>query len=332
MAWWVLGICLEILATLAGTVGKQLIRYSAGEEQDGKELRAVDCEDADAAATSSIQDIEIRAPVEPKVDPDDGAAAATSSVQAIELRAPVEPGAGGGGLNLCCSRAVAFRIGMVVNVFGGPLFELSAYAFASQSLLAPFGGLDTVWNAIAAPYTLGEELTRQRLTGVCIIVVGTICSALFAKHEESTFTVESLKDILLTWRTGYYVIVFNLWFGLNIGVICTFPKGSFQRGLSLGVMGGTLAGNMWCVKATMALISASFSQGFGVVFGDWLPYATIGAAVVIAVTNVIFLTKGMQENEALFMVRCVRLSILSLLHAWVHHLIVILYPASIRNP
>ena len=38
------------------------------------------------------------------------------------------------------------------------------------------------------------------------------------------------------------------------------------------------------------------------VWDYWLVYLTIVVAILVAVTNAIFLTKGMQENEALFMV------------------------------
>jgi len=272
------------------------------------------------------------------------------------------------------------------NTACSPLLEMSAYAFAAQSTIAPFGGLDTVWNAIAAPYTLGEELTWRRIAGVIIIIFGTICSAMFGNHEETTYTVDSLKAVLLTWRTFWYVVGFWTWFFCHGFVIYThntkgteeqpgmleryeafkaemyrdrlvwretqspeqnelekaaFKEGhrhyknplepgtwppdmwpeelkqkaaqaardksaivscNFKRGLSMGLMGGTLAGNMFCVKATMALVSASFRDGPVGVWDEWLPYATLGCAIFIAVTNVMILTKGMQENEALFMV------------------------------
>lgn len=51
----------------------------------------------------------------------------------------------------------------------------------------------------------------------------------------------------------------------------------------------------------MALLRASL-EGTPDIWNQWLPYATAAVAIVIAVTNVTFLTKGMQENEALFMV------------------------------
>ena len=49
-----------------------------------------------------------------------------------------------------------FRVGLLTNTIIGPLIDVSAYSFAPQSLVAPFGGLDVVWNALLAPFILKE--------------------------------------------------------------------------------------------------------------------------------------------------------------------------------
>jgi len=81
----------------------------------------------------------------------------------------------------------AFTSGLLINTCCSPILEMSAYAFAAQSLIAPFGGLDTVWNALLAPYTLGEELTERRIQGVVIIITGTVASAFFASTDDKVF-------------------------------------------------------------------------------------------------------------------------------------------------
>ena len=60
----------------------------------------------------------------------------------------------------CLTPTRAVRLGLVFNTACGPLLEVAAYTFAPQSTLAPFGGLDTVWNALLAPCTLGEKFTK----------------------------------------------------------------------------------------------------------------------------------------------------------------------------
>jgi len=200
--------------------------------------------------------------------------------------------------------AWAFYLGLTINVAIGPLLEMSAYAFAAQSLLAPFGGLDTVWNALLAPFTLGETLTCRRILGIVIIMLGTIGSALFGNHDDKDYTPQDFKDLLVTVRTLVYIICFAIWFSIGSWLVSTNPKGSFIRGLMLGVMGGSLAGNMFFVKVVTSLISTMFSEGVAGILDDWLIYVSLVFAVIIAVTNVQFLTKGMLENEALFMVTC----------------------------
>lgn len=122
-------------------------------------------------------------------------------------------------------------------------------------------GLDTCWNALLAPYTLGETLTFRRALGVIVILLGTICSALFANHDDTTWTVVGLENVLLTYRTFWYIVIFFSFTGFNYTAAMSSPKGSYRRGLALGLMAGSLAGNMWCVKATMSLLAESISHG-----------------------------------------------------------------------
>ena len=146
---WLLGIGLELGATFAGTAGKQLIRYST--------IILDDDPDADS--------------------PGEGTTRQSTEDMGVQLARPETVEEKEAAAN------IAFKIGLFFQTLGAPLLEMSAYAFAAQSTLAPFGGLDTVWNALLAPYTLGETLTTRRLTGVCVIITGTVFSAIFANHE-----------------------------------------------------------------------------------------------------------------------------------------------------
>jgi len=195
-----------------------------------------------------------------------------------------------------------FKTALVLNTVLSPAFEMSAYAFAAQSTIAPFGGLDTVWNALLAPYTLGETMTLKRGLGAAIIMTGTIASAFFSNTEDTKYTVAQLEALALRWRVLWYVLGFLVWFSVNSFIVLSHKPGSVMRGLSLGMMAGTLAGNMFCVKLTMELVKISISDGAAGVWDHWLPYCTLIAAAIIAVSNVTLLTKGMLENQALFMV------------------------------
>lgn len=235
---WLIGVGLEIVSTLSGTVGKQLVRYSEMQHEKGN----------DAA-----------------------------------------------------SRKALF-IGLGLNTAFGPIVDMAAYAFAAQSLIAPFGGLDVVWNTLLAPFTLNEKLTARRAAGCLLISFGAVGSAFFGSHAQPTYTVEMLEGLFFRPRVGAYCGCFLIWVLLNVCLLIPRPSGDLLRGLSLGMMGGTIAGNMFCVKATVELIKTSILYDPGEVWTHWLPYFVLAGAIFFAVSNVWFLTTGLKEYEALFMV------------------------------
>jgi len=234
---WPLGVSLEILATLSGTAGKQLIRLS-------------------------------------------------------ELWSTVNPHAS----------KVVFCAGMLTNTLAGPILDMAAYSFAAQSLIAPFGGLDTIWNAALAPWLLKEKLTMNRLCACCVIFIGTVLSGVFGSHEERDYSVEVVYKLLVTPRILYYLTGVAAWVAFNILVPMRRPKGDILRGLSLGVTAGSIAGNMFCVKAGVELIERSIWKGDAEVWTHWLTYATLLGAAFFALSNLVFMTRGLLEFEALFMV------------------------------
>jgi len=233
----VIGVGLEVLSTLSGTAGKQLIRFS--------ELH--------------------------------------------KRRAPR-------------SAKVTFTLGLIINTIAGPVLDMGAYSFAPQSLIAPFGGLDVIWNAALAPYILKEKLTRSRLAACALIFLGTLSSAAFGSHSEEEYTIEMLEEKLVDWRCIVYFVVFAAWILFNVLVPMRRPKGDIIRGMSLGMTAGTLAGNMFCVKAFVELVETSIRTGDGEIWLHWLPYASLAGAAFFALSNVGFMTRGLLEFEALFMV------------------------------
>lgn len=233
------GIFLEVLSTLAGTAGKQLIRLSELQERH-KAFKA--------------------------------------------------------------SR-ITFGIGMATNTLAGPLLDIAAYSFAAQSLIAPFGGLDVVWNGAFAPYFLKEKMTPTRMISCTLIFLGTLSSALFGTHSDTEYTVSILEDLLFDARVLIYLSALAVFVAFNILLPMRCPKGHIFRGVALGVTAGTIAGNMFCVKAAVELAESSLVRSDqGEVWTHWLPYVVIAGAVFFALSNLIFLTRGLLEFEALFMV------------------------------
>jgi len=103
-------------------------------------------------------------------------------------------------------------------------------------------------------------------------------------------------------RVLIYAVVFVAWFLLNKCILMRRPKGSAVRGVSLGCTAGSIAGNMFCVKAMMELIQRSINYEEGEIWLHWLPYVLLVGAIFFALSNVVYMTQGLLEYEALFMV------------------------------
>jgi len=235
---WALGVGLEVVSTLSGTAGKQLIRFS-------ELLRRR---------------------------------------KAPALAKPF------------------FIAGLLVNTIMGPILDMAAYSFAAQSLIAPFGGLDVIWNAALAPYLLSEQLTRSRMAACALIFAGTLLTGAFGPHLDKEYTAQALEEQLVAVRVPLYLAVLLAFVLLNILGPMRRPKGDLLRGLSLGMTAGSIAGNMFCVKAAVELIETSIWNNDGEPWRHWITYALLLGAAFFALTNLHFLTRGLLEYEALFMV------------------------------
>ena len=113
--------------------------------------------------------------------------------------------------------AIRFRAGLFTNTVVGPLIDVSAYSFAPQSLVAPFGGrrtadpggrveeggvffcvfslfcwscggLDVVWNALLAPFILKEKLTRP-----VAVIVGSVKVSRYSRMRASNMSVSKFR-------------------------------------------------------------------------------------------------------------------------------------------
>lgn len=198
-----------------------------------------------------------------------------------------------------------FRIGLVTNTAVGPLIDVAAYSFAPQSLVAPFGGLDVVWNALLAPFILKEKLTRHRLVGSILVMTGSIGSACFGSQEDPLYTIEYIEATLFSWRVLIYFSCFLVWYSFNQFFLMRWPIGSLIKGLSYGWTAGSLAGNMWCTKLAIELVQTSIVQRDAEPWKTWIPYCALLGAAFFAIVNAFFLTRGLQHYEAFFMITTV---------------------------
>jgi len=159
-----------------------------------------------------------------------------------------------------------------------------------------------VWNAALAPYILNEKLTKRRIIGCILILTGTIMAGFFGNHADAEYTLPYLEDTLVNLRVLLYFVGFFVWFLVNKFVLMKRPHGSAVRGVSLGCTAGSIAGNMFCVKGAIELIQRSIHNEEGEIWLHWLPYVLLVGAAFFALSNVVYMTQGLREYEALFMV------------------------------
>lgn len=209
-----------------------------------------------------------------------------------------------------CVGKVALAIGLSLNIIIGPLIDMASYALGPQSVIAPLGALDVVWNTLTAPFTLGETLTPRLFFGCVLITGGAVATSLTGSHDGGEFTPDNVQAILFRPAVGFYLGVLAVWLLVNILVLMPrsaapagepWQSGDRLRGLSLGMTAGSIAGNMFCVKAFVEIVEDSIQRRDGAAWTGWLPYVVFGGALVFALSNLYFLSKAMREYEALFM-------------------------------
>lgn len=200
------------------------------------------------------------------------------------------------------SATLSKTLGILFQFILGPILDGLSRMFAPQSVIAPFGGLQLVWNIVLAPFLLGERVTATRIGGCVLITISLFMFAFLSiGRVDPKYTIEYLEGRLYRMPVFLYIVGFSLWVWFNVSVLLRRPEGDRLRGLSFGLLGGTVAGNMFCLKATLELVETSIAQKNAAVFFHPLCYAMIVGAAGFGISNAKLLTRGMAEFDALFM-------------------------------
>lgn len=200
-------------------------------------------------------------------------------------------------------RIAGFSMSMVLS----PIAEVTSYAFAPSSLLAPINGFDVVWNILLAPYTLGEKATRGKIIGTCLVFFGSTWTTSFGRQVKQPATMDGLKHIFLSWSFGGYAFVHLLIFLCSWAFlrskqdVCGFQYDSL-RGIVLALGGGMLAGQTYFLSATTSLVHDALDTGDWSFLTDAFSYLLIGGAIFCALTNAVILNMGLVDYEAMFIV------------------------------
>jgi len=200
-----------------------------------------------------------------------------------------------------------YPLGLVCTAMIDPAFDISAYSFAAQSIIAPCAGMVVVWNVLLAPITLGEQLTWTRKLGALLICLGTICVGLFGNHSEVDRTVAEYLELFARGASLVYYFLFVLW-----SAVCWhfYKRGSpYVSGFFVGAYGGSLAGNMFTTKAVVEMLECLATSEEGVPSGceqnpfltPW-PYLFILISLTLACVSLYLLALGLTKFEALYMI------------------------------
>lgn len=235
--WWI-GVLLDMIATLAGTIGKQLLRYAVVT----KEMRY-------------------------------------------------------------------YPLGLFFTAVVDPVFDLSAYSFAAQSIIAPCAGMVVVWNVLLAPYTLQEKLTASRLIGAVLVCIGTVIMGLCGNHDEVDRTVAEYIALFSRPAAIIYYALFTLYCGAMTYVV--LRKGRFASSFAQVALGGSFAGNMFTTKAVVEMAdcfrdydrTAEEIEGCSPnPFLGPTPYLFASVSLVLACISLWLLAVGLRDFEALYMI------------------------------
>lgn len=203
-----------------------------------------------------------------------------------------------------------YPLGLVCTAMIDPAFDISAYGFAAQSIIAPMAGMVVVWNVLIAPCTLGERLTPSRLRGAGCIVVGTMCVGIFGNHNEHDRTAEEYLVLFSSPLALMYYLAFTVW----TAICCYYWKyGSpFVSGFFCGALGGALAGNMFTTKAVVEMAKCVMSHddddpcsAAACTFNPFLtvyPYLFATVSLTLACVSLYMLAIGLRSFEALYMI------------------------------
>lgn len=222
--------------------------------------------------------------------------------------------AGTGGKQLLRYAAVKnnpwyYPLGLVCTAMIDPAFDLAAYSFAAQSIIAPMAGMVVVWNIAIAPCTLGEVLTPSRKYGALLIIIGTFFVGWFGNHNDKKLTVDDYLALFSRPVAILYYLAFAVW-----SAVCAYywRHGTpFVSGFYVGALGGSLAGNMFTTKAVVEMakcVSLEDRANPCSPCGDWNPFATpvpycfFAISMALACVSLWMLAVGLRTFETLYMI------------------------------
>jgi len=104
-----------------------------------------------------------------------------------------------------------------------PMFDVSAMAFASPSILAPLSGLTMAFVVLMSKQVLGEVPGKKQLLAAFLVVIGEVVVAVFGDHSSGGEGLQTLQD-MVGYVFRFALCIFFSFFGHSC--IC-FPFGGY---------------------------------------------------------------------------------------------------------
>ena len=116
-------------------------------------------------------------------------------------------------------------VGFVLLVSDGVL-SLLAYAFASQTKLAPLAPVSLVLNHVAAPTCLKQPVRKWDRGAALTVVVGAVVAVACANPRTPDYTLDELLGYMVTVKVAVYLGVIN---GALLAALCAVRALSLRR-------------------------------------------------------------------------------------------------------
>lgn len=199
-----------------------------------------------------------------------------------------------------CTLGCGFFLSFIV----GPIVDAAAYAFAPQTVIAPFASLDVLFNAISAPCTLGfqrEYFTWMHWAAALLVSVGAACTALSGPIHDDILTPDIIRSRFSQPKALTYFIAELILVVIAIIIIKRGGKGRVQ-GMLLGGVSGLLIGNSFLTKAFVCLVRHAVSSGDWSAFTTVTPYVILFVAIGGSAVGAYFMQRGLRSFKGVYMV------------------------------
>lgn len=184
-------------------------------------------------------------------------------------------------------------------------FDFLAFSMAPQSLLVPFAGMTILLNAILAPLTLGEKITRVEIVATFVILVGLVLTTAFGPKDDVDLSACELldryddADMLVMLLSTFALIGTALYFIHLAPQTATVKRATpALYALCAGGFGGIM--NIF-FKAVGEMAASGVSADAGASDGLWKsihPYYHIVLIVVLATLQISFINQGLRRYSA----------------------------------